>query len=141
MTHGSIVHDPTGRWDTHLPLDREPNERLAAAVLRWRKGDDTIPPQGDIEQAALQLTGYASLLVREVQTTTAALPRDGQASTVAARTLAQITVREAIRRLSVAPVSQRHALPAAQSRARLVQALHRALDRTLAATHTPVPGP
>ncbi|WP_017238181.1 DUF6415 family natural product biosynthesis protein [Streptomyces sp. SS] len=141
MTYGSIVYDPSGRWDSDIPLDRELNEQLATAVLSWQRGDDSIPPQGDIVQAALQLTGYAHLLVREVQRKAAALPRDGQASTVAARTLAQITAREAVRRLSVAPVSTRQALRVAQSRARLVEALHIALDRTLAVTPVPVSGP
>ncbi|OKJ52623.1 DUF6415 family natural product biosynthesis protein [Streptomyces sp. CB02261] len=140
MTYGSIVHDPAGRLDTHLPLDREPNERLAAVVLDWRQ-DEHLPPQADIEQTALQLTGYARLLVHEVRTKAAALPRDGHASAVAARTLAQITATEADRRLSAPPLPTRHSLRAAQSRARLVSALHCALDRILAAVPASVPGP
>ncbi|MEV4937362.1 DUF6415 family natural product biosynthesis protein [Streptomyces zaomyceticus] len=141
MTYGSIVHDPRGCWDSDIPLDREPNEKLAALVLDWRQGDDDLPEQADIEQATLQLTGYAHLLVREVQTKTAALPRDGQASTVAARILAGIAAEEAARRLSVPMLPGRHALTMAHSRARLVGALHIALDRTLAATPAPIPNP
>ncbi|MFD9053002.1 restriction endonuclease [Streptomyces zaomyceticus] len=136
-TYGSIVYDPAGRWDSGIPLDRELNEQLATVVLSWRRGDDDLPEQADIEQAALQLTGYANLLVCEVQTTAAALPRDGQASTVAARTLAQIAAGEALRRLSVPLVPGRQALRVAHSRARLVGALHTALDRTLAAAPVP----
>ncbi|MFB6525058.1 hypothetical protein [Streptomyces sp. NPDC056399] len=81
-----LLFDPAGRWDTDIPLDRERNEQLAAVVLSWRQGDDDLPIQADIEQAALQLTGYANLLVRELQTKAAALPRNGQASVVAVRT-------------------------------------------------------
>ncbi|MFF8513528.1 DUF6415 family natural product biosynthesis protein [Streptomyces sp. NPDC015492] len=137
MTYGSVVHDPTGCLSADIPLDRDVHERLAATVLGWRRGDTTAPPTADIEQAALQLTGYIHLLIREVQTRTAALPRDGLASTVSARTLAKIAADEAVRRLRGPLGSGQHALPAARSRARLVQALHRALDRTLAATPMP----
>ncbi|MFF2305953.1 hypothetical protein ACFVVP_26020 [Streptomyces sp. NPDC058128] len=133
MTYGSTVHDPAGRWDTDIPLDRERNEQLAAVVLSWRQGDDDLPIQADIEQATLQLTGYANLLVRELQAQAAALPRNGQASVVAVRTLAHIAAGEAVRRLSIPPVHGRQPLRAAHSRARLVDALHAALDRTLAA--------
>ncbi|WP_216822281.1 hypothetical protein [Streptomyces aureus] len=52
---------------------------------------------------------------------------------MAVRTLAQIAAGEAVRRLSVPPVPGRQPLRVAHSRARLVDALHAALDRTLAA--------
>ncbi|OKJ48128.1 hypothetical protein AMK27_39055 [Streptomyces sp. CB02009] len=141
MTYGSIVHDPTSSLDADIPLDRSLHEQLAATVLSWTPGDDSLPPTADIEQVALRLTGYANLLVREVQSTAMALPRDGQASTVAARTLAHIAIGEAIRRLSVPPVPGRHPLRVAQSQARLVRALHVALDRVLAAAPVSVTSP
>ncbi|GAA2692342.1 hypothetical protein [Streptomyces lunalinharesii] len=46
MTYGSVIHDPAGRWDSDLPLDRELSERLATVVLGWRRDDGTVPPQG-----------------------------------------------------------------------------------------------
>ncbi|MFE5614183.1 hypothetical protein [Streptomyces sp. NPDC056524] len=80
MTYGSTVHDPTGSWDADLPLDRDVNERLATTVLGWGRGDGTAPPSADIEQAALQLSGYAELLVRELRATLARLPGEAELS-------------------------------------------------------------
>ncbi|MFF8610935.1 DUF6415 family natural product biosynthesis protein [Streptomyces sp. NPDC015346] len=140
MTYGSAVHDATGSWDDGLPLDRKLNEQLAATVLGWGRCDGTVPPPGDIEQAALQLSGYAELLVRELRATLGRLPRDPELPT-AVHTRAGITIAEAVRRLQAPAIRLGDALKQAQSRARLVQALHRALDRTLAALAYPVSGP
>ncbi|RSS57464.1 restriction endonuclease [Streptomyces sp. WAC01280] len=140
MTYGSIVHDPTGSWDADLPLDREVNERLAATVLDWRRGDDSVPPPADIEQAALQLSGYAELQVRELRAALERLPRDLEQST-AEQLRTGITLAEAVRRLRAPAIRRGDPLNQAQSRARLVDALHSALDRTLAELPAPVPGP
>ncbi|MGW8357689.1 restriction endonuclease [Streptomyces wedmorensis] len=140
MTYGSVVHDPTGSWDTDLPLDRDVHERLAATVLGWRRGDGTAPPPADIEQAALQLAGYAELQVREIRAALARLPRDpGQPGAAQLRT--GITIAEAVRRLRAPAIRCGDPLTQAQSRARLVEALHSALDRTLAELPAPVAGP
>lgn len=143
MSHGSVVHDPTGRWGTDLPLDREPNAKLAAKVLEWGQGDGTDPPRADIEQAALQLSGHAELLVRELMRETALLPRDSDARSPVevARALAEVTIGEAGGRLREAAIRSGDGLKQAQSRALLVQALHGALDRVRAAQPAPVPAP
>ncbi|MGW6569683.1 hypothetical protein [Streptomyces sp. NPDC054975] len=139
MTYGSSVHDPTGSWDADLPLDREVNERLAATVLGWRRGDGTVPPPADIEQAALQLSGYAEFLVRAIRAAMERLPGEQGLPTPAADMHARtgITLAEAIRRLRAPAIRLGDPLKQAQSRARLVDALHSALDRTLAELPAP----
>ncbi|APE26732.1 hypothetical protein [Streptomyces venezuelae] len=139
MTYGSIVHDPTGRWDNDIPLDRESNERLTDVVLDWERGDGTAPPTADIEQAALQLSGYAELQVRELRAALERLPWNPERPT-ADQLRTEITIAEAVRRLRAPAIRRGDPLKQAQSRARLVQALHSALDRTLAALPEPVPG-
>lgn len=64
MSHGTLVHDPTGAIAADIPLDRDRLQEVAAAVLGWGQGGNTPPP--DIELAALQLAYYSHLLVSEV---------------------------------------------------------------------------
>ncbi|MGW2207449.1 hypothetical protein [Streptomyces sp. NPDC001774] len=143
MTYGSVVHDPTGSWGCDLPHDREVNQRLTAAVLGWRRGDGTAPPSADIEQATLQLSGYAEVLVRELRATLKQLPVDPELPTRATGVRARtgITLAEAARRLHAPAIRLGDPLKQAQSRARLVDALHNALDRTLAELPAPAPRP
>ncbi|MFE6713903.1 restriction endonuclease [Streptomyces sp. NPDC057695] len=139
MTYGSVVHDPTGCLNAGIPLDRGVHERLAAAVLGWRRDDGTAPPTADIEQAALQLSGYAELQVRELHASLARLPREPEGPG-SEQLRARITMAEAVRRLRASAIRRGDPLHLAQSRARLVDALHRALDRTSAALPDSVPG-
>ncbi|MEU6934429.1 restriction endonuclease [Streptomyces sp. NPDC046374] len=137
MRHGSVVHDPTGSLGADIPLDRALNGQLATTVLSWSGG--TAPPPADIEQAALHLSGYAELLVRELRTPL------GRLRAITGRTpdvqRAEITLDEATRRLKAPAIRHGDPLKQAQSRALLVQALHGALDRTLAAAPNPAPVP
>ncbi|MFJ9434551.1 DUF6415 family natural product biosynthesis protein [Streptomyces sp. NPDC101490] len=137
MTYGSVVHDPTGSWDSDIPLDRDANGALAAAVLRWGQGTDA-PAQADIEQTALLLSGYLTILIAELATALATLPK-GHPMSVTEQAGAAITIQEAQRRLD-APSHPFRRAPLAQARirARLVETLHTALDRALA---DPVPAP
>ncbi|MFI1018154.1 DUF6415 family natural product biosynthesis protein [Streptomyces sp. NPDC020965] len=125
--YGSVVHDPTAILHTGIRLDRAPHEHLADAVLDWRQSDTTTPPPLDIEQITLQLTCYARLLTDQVRSAYSRLPHSHLAAV-----LGRITSAEATRQLSVHR-SLTGPLAHAQSRARLVQALHRALDRADAA--------
>lgn len=138
MTYGSVVHDPTGAYDD-LPLDREINTELAAAVLGWKPG--TAPAQADVDQASLQLTGYLRLLAREVAKELARLPQDPEVLTRAGADRTRVTLAEAVRRLTATAIRPGGGLGQAQSRARLVHALHGALDRTLAAVPEAAPIP
>ncbi|MFI8405154.1 restriction endonuclease [Streptomyces sp. NPDC085463] len=140
MIHGSVVHDPTGAYDD-LPLDRTLHEELVRTVLAWMPQDRTTLRQADIDQAELQLTGYLRLLAREVHTELAALPQDPEILARAGAERTRTTLAETVRRLGAAPVRAHRGLGQAQSRARLVQALHTALDRTRAAAPRPVPVP
>ncbi|MFE7595595.1 restriction endonuclease [Streptomyces sp. NPDC057494] len=140
MTFGSSVHDPTGSLDADIPLDRDIHERLAAAVLDWRRSDGTVPPRADIEQVSLQLSGYAELLVRDLNAALEHLPRSPDGPTPAEQRT-RITLAEAVRRLRAPAIRCGDPLSQAQSRARLIDALHSAVDRTRAALSDPVPGP
>ncbi|MFD8211472.1 hypothetical protein ACFV2S_34395 [Streptomyces sp. NPDC059695] len=139
MKYGSTVHAPTGSLDAGIPLDPDVHERLAAAVLAWKRSDNTAPPRADIEQVCLQLSGYAELLVRDLGAVLEQLPTspDGPAPD---EQRARITLAEAVRRLEAPAIRRGDPLHQAQSRARLITALHRALDRTQAALPEPVPG-
>jgi hypothetical protein len=120
--YGSTVHDPEAILDAEIPLDREPHERLVETVLRWR-ADGTTPPPADLDQIALQLTGYARMLLEDVNTACTDL-----SPSIPAAMLGRITCDEARRRLDCRqPPGGRLVL--VQSRARLVKALHQALDR------------
>ncbi|MFE6461117.1 restriction endonuclease [Streptomyces cinereoruber] len=140
MIHGSVVHDPTAAYDS-VPLDRALHEELVRTVLAWTPQDRTALRQADIDQAALQLTGYLRLLVREVRTELAALPQDPEVLAIAGAERTRATLAETVRRLGAAPVRAHRGLGQAQSRARLVNALHAALDRARAAAPAPVPAP
>ncbi|MFE7580081.1 DUF6415 family natural product biosynthesis protein [Streptomyces gardneri] len=123
MSHGTVVHDPTGTIAADIPLDRDRLQEVAAAVLGWGQGGSTPPPP-DIELAALQLAGYTHLLVSEVHEALQHL-----AAGHPARLRATVTCDEAVRRLRP-PAFRRPggSLGRAQNQARLVQALHTALD-------------
>ncbi|MEU2115117.1 hypothetical protein ABZ567_05560 [Streptomyces sp. NPDC016459] len=78
----------------------------------------------------------AELLVREIRT---ALARPGLPADLHTRT--GITLAEAARGFRAPTIRVADTLKRAQSRARLVDGLHGALDRTLAALPDPIPGP
>jgi hypothetical protein len=113
-----VLHDPDGRLEAELPLDRAPYEALVTAVLAWK--DPDLEPH-DYEQLALQLAGHARAVADDVRRHAAALPKsDGRGA------LAEIVLREADRRLSVPP---KGTIRCVQSHARLVRALYERLDR------------
>ncbi|SEE60306.1 hypothetical protein [Streptomyces sp. TLI_105] len=143
MRYGSVVHDPTGQWDTDIPLDRERHEQLLATVLDWGRDGCAVPPRADIDQAVLQLSGYAHLLVRETHKMLARLPRDPDVRSRAAiaRLQSEITLGEAARRLRAPAIRAAGGLGQARSRARLVQALHSTYDRVAAALPELATGP
>ncbi|MFE9782252.1 hypothetical protein ACFYPA_29410 [Streptomyces sp. NPDC005775] len=111
----------------NTPPGRPQYEALAKAALTWKRGDVTTPPPADLAQHALQLTGYARLLLRHTTAALHSLPPGHEAVT-----LGTLTCQEAIRQLNAA--RRRDALTHTQARARLVQALHTALDRAEQAT-------
>ncbi|MFE5302063.1 DUF6415 family natural product biosynthesis protein [Streptomyces sp. NPDC056632] len=113
------LHDPEGRLDTDVPLDRELHKALVKAVLGWT-GDPALPP-ADLQQIALLLTGTARAVAADVRRAADLLPEDH-----AARALADVVLAEADRRLSVPPDGTARC---AQNRARLVRALYERLDR------------
>ncbi|MET9956036.1 DUF6415 family natural product biosynthesis protein [Streptomyces sp. NPDC006339] len=119
MTRGIVLHDPTGTLTADIPLDRDRLEELATTVLGWRQ---TAPEPKGTNDAALQLTGYAQLLIGEVSKALQCLPADHPV-----RARGAITREEAVRRL---PALRRRGggLVRAQKAAHLIQALHGALD-------------
>ncbi|WP_236246965.1 DUF6415 family natural product biosynthesis protein [Streptomyces sp. CC210A] len=114
-----VLHDPEGRLDAELPLDRELHKALVKAVLGWT-GDPALPP-ADLKQIALLLTGAARAVAADVSRAADLLPEDH-----AARVLADVVLEEADRRLSD-PLEG--TARCAQDRARLVRALYERLDR------------
>ncbi|MFC0602293.1 restriction endonuclease [Streptomyces palmae] len=116
MSHHTVRHDPAGRADWELPLDREHHIALAKAVLGWSAKSDV--PAADCEQIALQLSDHARLVADEIQRRVDQLPRNSQ------RELCEIVLREAARRLSTAVHGT---VRCAQDRARLVRALYERL--------------
>ncbi|MFK0182111.1 DUF6415 family natural product biosynthesis protein [Streptomyces xanthochromogenes] len=122
-----VLHDPEGRLDTELPLDRELHKALVKAVLGW-SGDPGLPP-ADLKQIALLLTGAARTVAADVRRAAGLLPEDH-----AARALADVVLEEADRRLSV-PLEG--SARCAQGRARLVRALYERLDRLVGAAPEP----
>ncbi|MFF6984500.1 restriction endonuclease [Streptomyces sp. NPDC008343] len=114
-----VLHDPEGRLDAELPLDRELHKALVKAVLGWT-GAPGLPP-ADLRQIALLLTGAARAVAVDVRRAADLLPDDH-----AACVLAYIVLEEADRHLSV-PLEG--AARCAQANARLVRALYERLDR------------
>lgn len=121
MAGAGFVEDPDGELGRGLPLDREVHLTLAAQVLAWPS--TAAPPAEDIDLAALELTGHARVIQEELEARVAALPAGSELGELLAYALA-----EAGRRLSVTS-SGLGVLAYAQSRARLVEGLHRSLDR------------
>ncbi|MCY0921100.1 DUF6415 family natural product biosynthesis protein [Streptomyces sp. H27-H1] len=126
-----VLHDPEGRLEAELPLDRELHKGLVKAVLGWT-GDPGLPP-ADLQQMTLLLTGAARAVAADVRRAADLLPEDH-----AARVLADVVLEEADRRLSVpaegtARCTQRHA--------RLVRALYERLDRLVSAAPEPAKTP
>ncbi|WP_374701895.1 DUF6415 family natural product biosynthesis protein [Streptomyces sp. CB02959] len=125
-TH-TLLHDPKGRIEAELPLDRGPHEGLVEAVLAWN--GDVSPQATDCEQIALQLTGAARAVADDVRRAAALLPAEHPA-----RALAEYVLEEADRRLAA---GLEGTLGCAQGRARLVRELYGRLDRLAGLTpHT-----
>ncbi|MFE5887232.1 restriction endonuclease [Streptomyces hydrogenans] len=117
-----VLHDPEGRLDTEVPLDRELHKALVKAVLGWT-GDPALPP-ADLQQIALLLTGTARAVAADVRRAAGLLSEDH-----AARALADVVLEEAALRLSALPEGTARCV---QDRARLVRALYERLDRLVA---------
>ncbi|MFD6889390.1 restriction endonuclease [Streptomyces sp. NPDC059957] len=94
---------------------------LTTVDLAWTT--TTAPPIGDIDLAALELTGHARVIREELTLRAAALPAESERVQLLGYSLA-----EADRRLSLAS-SGLGVLAYAQGRARLVRGLHRLLHR------------
>ncbi|MGW1437660.1 restriction endonuclease [Streptomyces griseus] len=117
---GIVVYDPTGTVTDGLPLDRYPHLALAAAVLAW--GPNPVRVRAaDRAQIGLQLTGHARCVAADVRHRYEAHPADSEL-----RPLAKAVLRESVNRLSTGPATT---VARVQNRARLIQALYRALDR------------
>ncbi|MEU1439283.1 DUF6415 family natural product biosynthesis protein [Streptomyces sp. NPDC005775] len=115
----TVLYDPDGLIEAELPLDREPYECLVKAVLAWT-GQDTLTTR-DLEQIALQLTGYARAVAANVRRRADQLPKDS-----GPKALADVVLREAEGRLATMIEGT---VRCAQNRARLVRALYARLDR------------
>lgn len=126
---GTVVYDPTGTVTEGLPLDRDPHLALAAAVLAWGPAPAGVR-EADRAQIGLQLTGHAQCVTSDVRHRYEALPADSEL-----RPLTKAVLRESVNRLSTGPATT---VTQIQNRARLIQALYRALDR-LDATQQPTP--
>lgn len=123
-----VLYDPEALAADRWPLDRAVHEQLVDTVLAWDPAvPSVLPTPADALQIALQLTGYARVVVDEVEKIRLGVPPDAPAHQVAAE-----AVKETERRLSV-PASMAFAVRHAQKRARLVTCLHRALDGLLTA--------
>ncbi|WP_407835161.1 restriction endonuclease [Streptomyces sp. DSM 116496] len=121
MAGAGFVEDPDGEFGRGLSLDREVHLQRAAQVLAW--STPTAPPLEVIDLAALELTGHARVILEELEARVAALPAGSALGELLAYSMA-----EAARRLSVT-YSGLGVLAYAHSRARLVEGLHRSLDR------------
>uniref|UniRef100_UPI003EBD96FA restriction endonuclease n=1 Tax=Streptomyces sp. bgisy060 TaxID=3413775 RepID=UPI003EBD96FA len=124
-TH-TVLHDPEGRIDGELPLDRETHQCLATAVLAWTA--DPGLETADYQQIALLLTGAARAVAADVRRAAAHLPEDHPA-----RALADLVLQETDQHLSTGLEGTAHCV---QRRARHVRALYERLDR-LAKTARP----
>ncbi|MGW8701864.1 restriction endonuclease [Streptomyces eurythermus] len=109
-----VLHDPEGRLDAELLLDRELHKALVKAVLGW-PGNPGLPP-ADLMQIALLLTGAARAVAADVRRAADLPPEDH-----AARAIADVVLEEADRRLSVPAEGTARC---AQNRARLLRALY-----------------
>lgn len=115
----TVLHDPEGRIEGQLPLDRETHQCLVKAVLAWT-GDPGLQT-ADYQQIALLLAGAAHAVASDVRHAAAQLPEDHQA-----RALADLVLEEAERHLSVGLEGTARCV---QSRASLVRGLYERLDR------------
>ncbi|WP_328974029.1 restriction endonuclease [Streptomyces sp. NBC_00239] len=127
MSGHQVLHDPDGVLDAELPLDREPHQLLVRAVLAVTDPAGLAP--ADCEQIALQLTGHARIVARDVEQLAGQLPeRDGR------RLFAEDVLRSARERLALPLEPDLRCL---QGRARIVRDLYARLDRL----NTPRPVP
>ncbi|MFH8343043.1 DUF6415 family natural product biosynthesis protein [Streptomyces sp. AM6-12] len=127
MSGHRVVHDPDGVLDD-VPLDRERHQLLVRAVLAVTDPAGLAP--ADCEQIALQLTGHARVVARDVEQLAGQFPeRDG-------RRVFSEDVLERARELLALPLEP--TLRCAQGRARIVRDLYARLDRL--STPRPVPG-
>ncbi|WP_228925468.1 restriction endonuclease [Streptomyces sp. DH7] len=126
---GIAVYDPSGAVTGGLPLDRDPHLALVAAVLAWGPNPAGVRA-ADCAQIGLQLTGHAQCVAADVRHRFEALPADSEL-----RPLTKAVLRESANRLSTGPATT---VARVQNRARLIQALYRALDR-LDAAQRPTP--
>ncbi|MFJ2271799.1 restriction endonuclease [Streptomyces sp. NPDC087849] len=126
-----VLHDPEGRLDTELPLDRELHKGLVKAVLGWTGNPGLLP--ADLHQITLLLTGAAHAVAADVSRAADLLPEDH-----AARVLADVVLEETDRRLSVPAEGTARC---AQGHARLVRALYERLDRLVSAAPEPATTP
>ncbi|MFD3644087.1 restriction endonuclease [Streptomyces griseus] len=116
----TVVHDPSGPLTGELPLDRGPHLFLAAAVLAWGPNPAGVRV-ADRALIGLQLTGHARCVAADLHHRYENLPADSEL-----RPLTRVVLRKAVNRLSTGPATT---VAKVQNRARLIQALYRALDR------------
>ncbi|WP_406390213.1 DUF6415 family natural product biosynthesis protein [Streptomyces sp. NBC_00882] len=127
MSGHQVLNDPDGVLDDELPLDREPHQLLVRAVLAV--SDPAALAPADCTQIALQLTGHARIVARDVEQLAGQLPeRDGR------RLFAEDVLQSARARLAT-PLEPN--LRCVQGRARIVPDLYARLDRL--STPRPVP--
>ncbi|MFB7918153.1 restriction endonuclease [Streptomyces sp. NPDC056061] len=119
-----VLHDPDGRIEAELPLDRRSHKCLVKAVLAW--GSDPGLHDADYHQIALQLTGDARAVAHDLRTAIHQLPDDRPA-----RALTDLILEDTERRLT-APL--RGSVRCVQGRALLVRTLYERLDRLTEAT-------
>ncbi|MGW2952854.1 restriction endonuclease [Streptomyces eurythermus] len=124
----TVLHDPEGRIEGTLPLDRATHQCLVKTVLTWT--DDPHLATADYQQIALLLAGAAHALADDVRRAAARLPEDHQA-----RALADLVLTEADQTLSA---GLEGTMRCVKDRARLVRALYERLDRL---TETEPPSP
>ncbi|GGU48262.1 hypothetical protein GCM10010211_10590 [Streptomyces albospinus] len=127
----SILYDPDGHLDAAigLPLDRTTHLRLAHAIISAAADGSPGLADRDYEQIALQLTGHARLVAREVRGHCDRLPSHADP-----RVLAELVLDEVDRRLALPLLGT---VRCAASRARLVRALYERLDRLESAIASP----
>jgi hypothetical protein len=122
-----VLHDPDVVLDGELPLDRAPHQLLVRAVLAVSDPAGLAP--ADCTQIALQLTGHARIVARDVEQLAGQFPEhDGR------RLFAEDVLRQARERLATPLEST---LRCVQGRARIVRDLYARLDRL--STPRPVP--
>ncbi|MFE7044960.1 restriction endonuclease [Streptomyces atratus] len=114
-----VLHDPDGRIEAKLPLDRRSHECLVKAVLAW--GSDPCLRAADYHQIALQLTGAARAVAHDARAIAHRLPDRHPA-----RALADLVLEDTERRLTTPP---RGTVRCVQGRALLVRTLYERLDR------------